>query len=54
MVKFVGIAGSLRPDSYSQQALEIAAHRLEALGVKVEILDLRKLNLPFVMVAKNI
>jgi len=47
MVKFVGIAGSLRPDSYSQQALEIAAKRLEALGVEVEILDLRELNLPF-------
>ncbi|BAZ18081.1 NADPH-dependent FMN reductase [Calothrix sp. NIES-4071] len=47
MVKIVGIAGSLRKDSYSQLALEIAAQRLQALGAEVEILDLRLLNLPF-------
>ncbi len=47
MVKFVGIAGSLRPDSYSQQALKLVADRLEALGAEVEILDLRTMNLPF-------
>jgi FMN reductase len=47
MVRIVGIGGSLRPDSYSQLALNIAAQRLEALGVSVEILDLRTLNLPF-------
>jgi FMN reductase len=47
MVKIVGIAGSLRPGSYSQQALKIAAERVEALGAEVEILDLRSLNLPF-------
>lgn len=47
MVKIVGIAGSLRSDSYSQKALEIAAQRVEALGAKVEILDLRTMNLPF-------
>jgi FMN reductase len=47
MVKIVGIGGSLRPDSYSQLALQVAAQRLEALGVSVEILDLRTLNLPF-------
>ncbi|HEY9883543.1 MAG TPA: NAD(P)H-dependent oxidoreductase [Thermosynechococcaceae cyanobacterium] len=47
MVKFVGIAGSLRADSYSQQALNLAAQRLEALGAEVELLDLRSLNLPF-------
>lgn len=47
MVKIVGIAGSLRKDSYSQLALEIAAQRLEALGAEVEILDLRLLKLPF-------
>lgn len=47
MVKFVGIAGSLRPDSHSQQALHLTAQRLEALGATVEILDLRELHLPF-------
>lgn len=47
MVKIVGIAGSLRPGSYSQQALRVAAQRLKALGAEVEILDLRSLNLPF-------
>lgn len=47
MVKIVGIAGSLRPDSYSHKALAIAAERVGALGAEVEILDLRSLNLPF-------
>lgn len=47
MVKIVGIAGSLRPDSYSQQALRVAAQRVETLGAEVEILDLRTMNLPF-------
>jgi FMN reductase len=47
MVKIVGIGGSLRPDSYSQRALEIAAQRAEALGASVEILDLREMQLPF-------
>lgn len=47
MVKIVAIGGSLRPNSYSQLALKIAAQRVEALGASVEILDLRTLNLPF-------
>ncbi|MEM7772630.1 MAG: NADPH-dependent FMN reductase [Cyanobacteria bacterium P01_A01_bin.37] len=47
MVKFVGIAGSLRPNSYSHQALQIAVQRLEALGAEVTILDLRTMTLPF-------
>ncbi len=47
MVKIVGIGGSLRADSYSQFALDIAAKRAEALGAEVEILDLRQMNLPF-------
>ncbi|MBD1871677.1 NAD(P)H-dependent oxidoreductase [Cyanobacteria bacterium FACHB-471] len=47
MVKIVGIAGSLRSDSYSQQALKVAAERVRALGAEVEVLDLRQLNLPF-------
>jgi FMN reductase len=47
MVKIVGIAGSLRPDSYSQVALQIAAGKVAALGATVEILDLRQMQLPF-------
>lgn len=47
MVKIVGIAGSLRPQSYSQQALKLAIERVEALGAEVEILDLRQMDLPF-------
>ncbi len=47
MVKIVGIGGSLRADSYSQQALQVAADRVQALGVEVEILELREMNLPF-------
>lgn len=47
MVKIVGIAGSLRPDSYSQQALKIVADRVKALGAEVKTLDLRQLDLPF-------
>ncbi len=47
MVKIVGIAGSLRPDSYSQIALQIAAQKVQALGAEVEILDLRQMDLPF-------
>ncbi|BDA74748.1 NADPH-dependent FMN reductase [Calothrix sp. PCC 7716] len=47
MVKIVGIAGSLRKDSYSQLALEVAVQRLQALGAEVEILDLRQMQLPF-------
>ena len=47
MVKFVGIAGSLREGSYSHQALEYAANQIRALGAEVEILDLREMTLPF-------
>jgi len=47
MVKIVGIGGSLRPNSYSQMALSLAAQRVEALGAEMEILDLRKMQLPF-------
>lgn len=47
MVKIVGIAGSLREDSTSYKALNIAAQRVKALGAEVEILDLRQMKLPF-------
>lgn len=47
MVKIVGISGSLRTDSYSTQALQLAAKRAEALGAQVEVLDLKEMTLPF-------
>lgn len=47
MVKIVGIGGSLRQNSYSQLALNVAASRVEALGAEMEILDLRQMQLPF-------
>ncbi len=47
MVKIVGIGGSLRPQSYTQQILQLAGERVAALGAAVEILDLRDLDLPF-------
>jgi FMN reductase len=47
MVKIVGIAGSLRPDSYSQMALQVSIQKVQDLGAEVEVLDLRKMQLPF-------
>jgi FMN reductase len=47
MVKIVGLGGSLRANSYTQMALQLAAQRVEALGAEVEILDLRQMQLPF-------
>ncbi len=46
-MKVVCIGGSLREDSYSMQALGLAAKRLEALGAEVKVLDLKEMNLPF-------
>jgi NAD(P)H-dependent FMN reductase len=47
MVKLVGIAGSLREASYSQQMLRYVAEQARQYGADVEILDLREMNLPF-------
>ncbi|MDG2991834.1 NAD(P)H-dependent oxidoreductase [Candidatus Synechococcus calcipolaris G9] len=47
MVKFVGWAGSLRPESYSQMALDLAITKAAAQGVEIEKLDLRQMTLPF-------
>lgn len=47
MVKIVGIGGSLRTDSYSMQALNIAAERAQTMGAEVQVLDLKDMNLPF-------
>ncbi|BAZ43291.1 NADPH-dependent FMN reductase [Chondrocystis sp. NIES-4102] len=47
MVKIIGIAGSLRPESYTAIALQQAINRVQALGAETEIIDLREMNLPF-------
>lgn len=47
MVKIVGIVGSLRSGAYSALALEEALSRIQALGAEVEVIDLRKMTLPF-------
>ncbi len=47
MIKIVGIAGSLRDNSYSVLALQQAANRIKALGAEVEIIDLKDMKLPF-------
>ncbi|WP_255346455.1 NADPH-dependent FMN reductase [Synechococcus sp. PCC 7335] len=46
-MKVVCIGGSLREDSYSMQALELAAERLRLLGAEVTVLDLKEMTLPF-------
>jgi FMN reductase len=53
MVKIVGIGGSLRPGSYTQLGLQVAAQRVAALGAEVEILDLQQMQLPFCNGAKE-
>ncbi|AFZ57248.1 NAD(P)H-dependent oxidoreductase [Anabaena cylindrica FACHB-243] len=53
MVKIVGIGGSLRPGSYTQLGLQVAAQRVAALGAEVEILDLTQMHLPFCTGAKE-
>ena len=47
MVKIVGIAGSLRPNASSYQALAVAIQRVQALGADTQVLDLRQMQLPF-------
>lgn len=46
-IRVVGLGGSLRPNSYSQQLLALAGQQVDAQGAAMEILDLRTLNLPF-------
>ncbi len=54
MVRIVGIGGSLRPDSYTQLALQVAAQRVEALGAEVEILICDNCSYRFVLAPKSI
>ena len=46
-INIVGIGGSLRPESYTYQALEYAAAIIRNYGANVEILDIRQMDLPF-------
>ncbi len=46
--RFVAIGGSLRSNSSTYRALEVARREFEKLGIPLHILDLRQMNLPFV------
>lgn len=46
-MKVVGICGSLRKDSYTAKALQLSLERVEQAGFETEMLDLRKMHLPF-------
>jgi FMN reductase len=45
-VNIVGLGGSLRPTSSSRAALKVALDGAAEAGAKVDLLDLRQLNLP--------
>lgn len=46
-MKIAAIGGSLRSGSYTYQILDLSLRKIEARGVSVELIDLRKLKLPF-------
>jgi FMN reductase len=46
-IKVVGIGGSLRANSHTYQALNLALQKVAVTGAEVELLDLRTMNLPF-------
>jgi chromate reductase, NAD(P)H dehydrogenase (quinone) len=45
-IKVVGIAGSLRRDSYNRKALRIAGRLMAEAGLRVDYIDLKQLDLP--------
>jgi FMN reductase len=46
-MKIVALGGSLRPQSLSYRVLELALKKVEHHAIPTELIDLRKLNLPF-------
>ncbi len=46
-MKIVAIGGSLRPHSYTYQALQIALNSIQDPAIQTELIDLRTLHLPF-------
>jgi NAD(P)H-dependent FMN reductase len=46
-MKIAALGGSLRPQSFAYMALELALKKVERQGVSTELIDLRKLRLPF-------
>jgi NAD(P)H-dependent FMN reductase len=46
-MKIAALGGSLRPHSFTYLALELALKKIEARAVHTELIDLRKLRLPF-------
>jgi FMN reductase len=47
MMKIAALGGSLRPQSLTYCALNLALKKIEAQGVSTNLIDLRKLHLPF-------
>lgn len=47
MIKIAALGGSLRPQSVAYHTLELALEKIEIQGIETELIDLRKLNLPF-------
>lgn len=45
--KIVGLGGSLRPQSLSYRTLELALRKASNHNISTELIDLRKLHLPF-------
>lgn len=46
-MKIVAIGGSLRPHSYTYQALQVALSSIHNPAIQTELIDLRTLQLPF-------
>jgi FMN reductase len=46
-MKIIGIGGSLRQGSYTSQALALVMEQLSVKGIDCEVIDLKKMRLPF-------
>lgn len=46
-MNIAALGGSLRPQSFTYRALELALKKVEARGISTKLIDLRKLHLPF-------
>ncbi len=53
VIRVAGIAGSLRPGSYTKMAVEIALRGAAEAGAQIEMIDLREFDLPLCNGSKN-